>query len=849
MATSFFNNNCADDVEEIESAKNYADLAKDWAIKLDGQVDGIDFSSKFWALQAAESSAAKIVVEDDGVPLGSEFNVLNFGVGISVLQTAANEVQIQASGDVFTEIFTDGVDYTAGSSTDIVLSEDPVSEKNVDIYFDGVRQQTDQYGISGTMVTFTSAIPVGVGSIEVKYPRTLDVGVATANNILYGSTGATANNFFDQALVTFSNKASMQAATWLTAGMKVRTLGFTSSGDKGENEYNIGTFGTADGVFIIDLTNGLQAQRIHAVALDADNLQEVKDATFLYVGDTATFSGYTTSTDGGGNKVEIVAAGTGTDDGGSFIDLSGSGLQAKALFPGNDINVVQFGCVLDGATDNLTALTNAITYTAANGLWLSGVSRGRVCAVSGNFTLPSNAWIKDLHLLQLDPAGSASRRTITSSSAENLRLIRVKVDINGDGTNGNVTDYAGIWLAGGSNHIFQDVEVTGDMIGRAFFVVNASNFVVNKAYIHDINYSLLSDPGDDQINGINLQGCTSFIFYANRVMDLGGDFGGGATNRYTRGIALTGCENFSLSEIHIENIGQASDLTGGINNGNVNFTYTNSQAVNCFSWGFKFANSANTGTIGNLTSRDAGLGGFVVSGGSGGVAEAWISKDVVLNNCKAIDTGSNGQWPNPRGFSVSQGTTDPTTPFGVKFIGCQALDEQVSPTMVDGFYNDVAAQSGKLNECIDCESRGHTNLAFNGVHFPVATARRATDQAVASTSTTQISFDSIVDDTAAMVSGTNITIRKDGSYRFMATGGFEANAAGTLREIRVLKGGTLIGGALFTRPPSSENTYLTVEQTAIFEAGDVLQVAVRQDSGVTLDILANTARFVIEHIQ
>lgn len=262
MATSFFNNNCADDVEEIESAKNYADLARDWAIKLDGLVDGIDFSAKFWAQQAAESSAAKIVVEDDGVPLGSDFNVLNFGVGISVLQTASNEVQIQASGDVFTEIFVDGVDYTAGTSTDIVLSEDPVSEKNIDIYFDGIRQQTDTYDVSGTMVTFTTAIPVGVGSIEVVRPRTLDVGVATAQNIMYGVTGVTGDNFFDQTLLTFSSIAAMKAATWLVSGMKVGTTGFNSEGDKGQNEYNIGTFGVADDIFIFDLANGLQAQAI-----------------------------------------------------------------------------------------------------------------------------------------------------------------------------------------------------------------------------------------------------------------------------------------------------------------------------------------------------------------------------------------------------------------------------------------------------------------------------------------------------------------------------------------------------------------------------------------------------------
>lgn len=55
--------------------------------------------------------------------------------------------------------------------------------------------------------------------------------------------------------------------------------------------------------------------------------------TSLSIGDIVYTSGYDEEGDGGDNTYEIVAALTGTDDGGSFIDLAGSGLQAKALFP------------------------------------------------------------------------------------------------------------------------------------------------------------------------------------------------------------------------------------------------------------------------------------------------------------------------------------------------------------------------------------------------------------------------------------------------------------------------------------------------------------------------------------
>ena len=56
----------------------------------------------------------------------------------------------------------------------------------------------------------------------------------------------------------------------------------------------------------------------------------VADAT-LIVGQKCRTLGYYAVGDGGGNDYIIVAAATGTDDGGSYIDLSGSGFQAKGF--------------------------------------------------------------------------------------------------------------------------------------------------------------------------------------------------------------------------------------------------------------------------------------------------------------------------------------------------------------------------------------------------------------------------------------------------------------------------------------------------------------------------------------
>ncbi len=90
-----------------------------------------------------------------------------------------------------------------------------------------------------------------------------------------------------------------------------------------------------------------------------DSVADMKSAAWLTVGQKVRALGYYTSGDGGGNDYEIVAAGTGTDDGGSFIDLFGSGLQAKGLFS-SSVNVKQYGAKGDGLNDDTSSIINCI---------------------------------------------------------------------------------------------------------------------------------------------------------------------------------------------------------------------------------------------------------------------------------------------------------------------------------------------------------------------------------------------------------------------------------------------------------------------------------------------------------
>lgn len=111
-----------------------------------------------------------------------------------------------------------------------------------------------------------------------------------------------------------------------------------------------------------------------------NSVADMKAATFLKIGDKVRTLGYYLAGDGGGNDYEIVAAGTGVDDGGSYIDLSGISGQAKGLFLSTHIRAPQFGAAGDGTTDDTTALKAAIAYAESltDVIGYSDVARGKI---------------------------------------------------------------------------------------------------------------------------------------------------------------------------------------------------------------------------------------------------------------------------------------------------------------------------------------------------------------------------------------------------------------------------------------------------------------------------------------
>lgn len=557
--------------------------------------------------------------------------------------------------------------------------------------------------------------------------------------------------------------------------------------------------------------------------------------TSLYI------EGFSARGDGGAGTFRYDSTDTTSADNGGTIIVDASNRRWKREFTG-PVVPRWFGAVGDGTADDTTAITSAL----ASGLAVFG--ERKTYAVSGNLALPAGTTLLDIAFKQLSPAGG-SRRTLYANGVSNITLRRVTVNRNGSGANGTMTDDAGIWITGGSGHILEDVEVYGNDIGNGLVIVNASRFQIVRPYMHDIKYVLGSSPGDDRVQGIWIQGCTDWTMHGQSVRDLGGNFGSGDTTRYSRGITVGGSQRFTIGIGIVRNVDQGYDVTGG--DGNFDYIFNGAHAYACYSYGFKSANTPVYGTYVGCIARDCGYAGFVVNGAAG--ATAVSARNITFIGCRSINSGYNGAWTanDPTGFLILQGAFLLNNPRPVRFINCEAVDEQTVKTMKYGFRNQVVgtATGQQINECIHCISENHTVAAFSGFGYPGVRVKRTAAQSIPNNASTNITWDTEVFDGAFMHSTSSntdiVNVPRAGWYKIKFKATFQHNGAAPagIRLVQISINGAQNTDSVAQDVGPGNDLTLSTDVTLFLNPSDNITAQVYQNSGGSINVL-HTSSFL-----
>jgi hypothetical protein len=257
-------------------------------------------------------------------------------------ETAAgvSEAAAASYASPVTETFADTVGFTAGTSTTITLAA-TVVEDAVIITFDGVTQHHDTYSISGTTVTFTSTIPVGVLAIEASY-GTRSTGAI--DNIIIGANTPAAGSF------TTVNGVTPATAQYTTT-LDTKLGGIEALAD------------------VTDATNVTAAG-----ALMDSELTSIASVKALNQGvattDTPTFAGIITSGNVDGRDVSV--DGTKLDGIEAAADVTDS-TNVLASLVGQEVVATGFTGTLDGVLGGGTpAAVNGTTLTASGDLTFTG---------------------------------------------------------------------------------------------------------------------------------------------------------------------------------------------------------------------------------------------------------------------------------------------------------------------------------------------------------------------------------------------------------------------------------------------------------------------------------------------
>jgi hypothetical protein len=539
------------------------------------------------------------------------------------------------------------------------------------------------------------------------------------------------------------------------------------------------------------------------------------------------------------------------------------------------VSVLQFGAVGDGVANDTAAVLAALQ----SGFVVDG--GGLTYGISGTMQPSSFKGLRNANFVQLAPT-TASVATLYIYALSDWFIDNCKFDMGSVTNTGSNDDSSKSALrvrnADGSyceNFRISGVTVTGDGNGSRIQVRQAKRFTITECLVYDCVAGFTPDPTNDIMNGFDISDCANFTISNCNVYNLKCILSGTPSNRYTRGFLFTEIRDCTITGCNSTVNDQAFDFSGAVitgvtpayYEGNRRFTISGCTANNAGTWGFKFANVTHDGLVTGCIANNSGSGGFICSP-AGNIATTpaqFCTSNIDFVGCKVVNVLGNGGAGagNAEGFRVaagSGGTGFESYPRGIRYRSCEVIDNQASPTTVNGFASDVASvvypatdwNKNISNTAVSCSVGPGVTTPFNNIGPTVCVVTSTAAQSIPNNTWTNLDWDNNSIDNNGLhsqtVNNANIQIKEAGLYRIFSRVRFAANATGS-RIMRILLNGVAVDRTTTIQTPSASlETTIQTEIILRILPGYNVRIECFQNSGGALNALTNEGLFMVNKL-
>lgn len=508
-------------------------------------------------------------------------------------------------------------------------------------------------------------------------------------------------------------------------------------------------------------------------------------------GEVFTVAGRAAILDGGEGEFVFDAASSAAANGATVVSPAVGGGRYLRLHSRSEILADWFALAANGTDDDRAVLMDAIDDAVTRKRTLR-CPVDAVYGVSAPIVVPGRLFMDRLRLKDLNPTASTSRRLLQSIGQSGHRWSNVRVDLGTAAASfGSIEDYRPFYIEGGDDHVFENCEVAGHALCSAMTLYQCVDSVLRRPFVHDIQYSLASSPGDDVINGILITGGENITLESPRVRDLGGNFGAGAAPRFSRGITGNGgVKNLKVLNPAVFRVDQGVDFTGseGVDGGLV----SGGEFRECNSYSVKVANSPDQIIVENNRSYRAGLVHYVVNGIP---SDTIFASDIIFRNNFAISINAASTFAgstNRAYFAVWTQGSPLGDPRNVYFENNFGFAPAGDPAPQFGFYCDVPASDARGTITFDGgRLEGWTTAMYGGGHAGPLMAEANIPAPVSIPHDTQTVIPFVtVSDVHGMHSAGVFKARRTGPHAFDVSLHWDNATGNTERQLILRKGET-----------------------------------------------------------